>query len=127
MTLPPPTTFAEGQRKLFGLLMAAAGVAYSIAVLCGVALVVWGSWPPELARLRLLILAGAIGGGTIGSIAVTLALAVGGPVGRFSVEADEHGAKFSVEDHASPSPSVTTTTTVTPAATGGVSDPAARP
>lgn len=110
MSLPSPVTFEDGQRKLYGLLMAAAGVAYSIAVLCGVGLVVWGVWPPELAKLRLLILAGAIGGGTVGSIAVTLALAVGGPVGRFSVKAGKDGAEFSAEDRASPS--VTATTTV---------------
>lgn len=109
MSLPPPITFEDGQRKLYGLLMAAAGIAYSIAVLCGVGLVVWGNWPPELAKLRLLILAGAIGGGTVGSIAVTLALAVGGPVGRFAVKAGKDGAEISAQDH---SP-VTTTTTVT--------------
>lgn len=110
MRLPPPVTFEDGQRKLYGLLMAGAGVAYSIAVLCGVALVVWGTWPADLAKLRLLILAGAIGGGTIGSIAVTLALAVGGPVGRFSIEASKDGAKLSAEDHSS---GVTATTTLT--------------
>lgn len=109
MRLPPPTSFPEGQRLLFGILMCLAGVAYSIAVLCGVAIVVWGAWPEELAELRLYILAGAIGGGTVGSIAVTIAMAVGGPVGRFSVKAGKDGAHVEAESNHTK----TTTTTET--------------
>lgn len=121
MTLPPPQTFEDGQRKLYGALMACAGVAYGLAALCGGAIVVWGDWPADLARLRLLIVAGALGGAIVGSIAVTLALAVGGPVGRFKVAATKDGATIEAESDASANrPTVTTTTTVKPA------DPAPR-
>lgn len=91
MTLPPPQTFAEGQRKLFGALIAIAGVAYGLAALAAACVIIWGTWPAELARLRLLLIGGALGGATIGSIAVTIALAVGGPVGRFKVNASRDG------------------------------------
>lgn len=97
MKFPPPLTFEDGQRRLFGWLMAAAGVAYSISVLCGIAVVVWGEWPADLAKLRLYILAGALGFGCIGSVAVTLALAVGGPVGRFTAEGGRDGFKLGAE------------------------------
>lgn len=123
--LPPPTTFAEGQRKLFGILMAIAGVAYGVAALAATAVIVWGAWPADLARLRLLLVGGAMAGATIGSIAVTLALAVGGPVGRFSVKASKAGAELSAEDHTSAS--VTTTATINTPASGGGNDPAAHP
>jgi hypothetical protein len=99
VNLPPPITFEDGQRKVYGILMAVAGVAYGIAALGGVALVMWGHWPADLARLRLLIVGGALLGAIIGSIAVTLALAVGGPVGRFKVKASKDGAELSAEDH----------------------------
>lgn len=92
MTLPPPTTFAEGQRKLFGALMAIAGVCFGLAGIAVGAIIVWGDWPAELARLRLLLVGGALGGAILGSIAVTIALAVGGPVGRFKVAATKEGA-----------------------------------
>lgn len=108
MRLPPPNTFAEGQRKLFGILMAVAGVCYGLAALAASAVIVWGDWPAELARLRLMLVGGALAGATLGSIAVTLGLAVGGPVGRFAVKAGKEGAEVSAEEHGSV---VTTTTT----------------
>lgn len=113
MRQPPPITFEDGQRKLYGWLMAAAGIAYSIAVLCGAYIVIYGDWPADLAKTRLLILAGLIGGGSIGSIAVTLALAVGGPVGRFKVAAGKDGGTFEAESDRVAS-TVTTTTKVEP-------------
>ena len=97
MTLPDPQSFEQGQRKLYGILMSIAGVAYGLAAIAGTAAVVWGDWPAELARLRLLVVGGALGGAILGSIAVTIALAVGGPVGRFSVKASKEGAEVSAE------------------------------
>lgn len=106
MKFPPPGNFAEGQRQLYGWLMAAAGVCFSLAAIAAAVVIVWGDWPADLARLRLLLIGGALGGATIGSIAVTIALAVGGPVGRFSVKASKEGAELSAD-------AVVTTTTVT--------------
>lgn len=105
MKLPPPTSFAEGQRALYGWLMAAAGVCFSLAAIAAAIVIIWGDWPAELARLRLTIIGAGFGGAIVGSIAVTIALAVGGPVGRFSVKAGKDGAELSA--HAD----VTTTTT----------------
>jgi len=106
---PPPTNFAEGQRALYGWLMAAAGVCFSLAAIAAAVVIIWGDWPAELARLRLMLIGGALGGAIVGSIAVTIALAVGGPVGRFSVKAGKDGAHVEAEGNHTK----TTTTTDT--------------
>jgi len=116
--LPPSTTFAEGQRKLFGILAALAGVLYGLAALVAATIVVWGDWPPELAKLRLIILWSALGGAIIGSIAVTLGLLVGGPVGRIDIEATKDGAKLSALDDAAAAAVSATTTITTETKTG---------
>lgn len=95
--LPPPTTFAEGQRKLFGLLMVIAGLAYGVAAIAAGCVIIWGNWPAELARLRLLLIGGALGGSIVGTMCVTIAMAVGGPVGRFKASASKEGASFEAE------------------------------
>jgi hypothetical protein len=115
LRLPPPQTFAEGQRKLFGILAAVAGVAYGVAAIAGMWIIVWGAWPPELARLRLVILGIAMGGAVIGSIAVTLGLLVGGPVGRIDIEAGKDGAKLSAQDDAAATATARAEVTVKPA------------
>lgn len=95
--LPAAVSFEDGQRKLFGLLSAGAGVLYGIAAIVAAALVVFYDWPAELAKLRLIILGCALGGAVLGSIAVTLGLLVGGPVGKVSVEGTKDGARLSAE------------------------------
>src|SRR3546814_14500351 len=57
--LPPPTTFAEGQRALALWLMSAAGVFAGVMVVAIVALLVWGGWAPTNERLILHIIAGS--------------------------------------------------------------------
>lgn len=101
MILPPPQTFEDGQRKLYGILMAVAGVCYGLAALAATAAILWGPWPSDLARLRLTLIGCALGGAIIGSMAVTIALAVGGPVGRFKVSATKEGASLEAESDAS--------------------------
>lgn len=91
---PPPQTFNEGERKYFGRWVIGAGICYGIAALAAASLIAWGNWPPELAKLRLIALWTAMAGATLGSIAVTIALAVGGPVGRFKVAASKDGASI---------------------------------
>jgi hypothetical protein len=89
--------------------MAAAGVCFSLAAIAAAIVIVWGDWPAELAKIRLFIIGGALGAASVGSIAVTIALAVGGPVGRFSVKAGRDGAELAAESDKT----VTTTTTET--------------
>ncbi len=42
--LPPPGTFAEGQRHVYGLLAAAAGMFCGACAVAMVALLMWGGW-----------------------------------------------------------------------------------
>ena len=42
--LPPPATFAEGQRYIYGLLASAAGMFCGAASGFMVALLMWGGW-----------------------------------------------------------------------------------
>lgn len=93
LNLPPPKTFADGQRLMFGLLMTAAGVCFGLAALAGASVIIWGDWPESLAKTRLLILGGALGGAIAGSILVTVALAVGGPVGRLKTKVTREGVE----------------------------------
>jgi len=64
--LPPPTNFAEGQRLIYGWLMAAAGVCFSLAAIAAAIVIIWGDWPQELARLRLILVGIGFGGAMIG-------------------------------------------------------------
>lgn len=95
--LPPPTTFAEGQRALFGWLIAAAGVFCGFISVAMVCLLVWGGWSAEHERLIIIIFGSSLGGFILLMGAVIIALAVGGPVGRFSVKASKDGAEISAE------------------------------
>ena len=112
MLIPPPQTFAEGQRAIALWLMAAAGMFAGIMIVAILSVLIWGGWPDTLYRLILYIIAGAMAGFVISMVAVILALAVGGPVGRFRVSADRHGASFDVDDKDTPAAVVTTTTAV---------------
>lgn len=107
MNLPPPTNFPEGQRQFFGILMAVAGVCFGLAAIAAACVVIWGAWPDSLARTRLLIVGGALGLACAGSIIVTIALAVGGPVGRLKAKVSRESIEAEAEGR------VTTTTTET--------------
>lgn len=102
MILPPPGTFAEGQRALALWLMSAAGVFAGIMIVGILAVLIWGGWPAHLYRLILYIIAGALAGFVVSMVAVILALAVGGPVGRFKVSAGKEGASFEAQDRDEP-------------------------
>lgn len=95
--LPPPTTFAEGQRALMVWLMAGAGVFAGIMVCAMIALFIWGGWAPANERLILFILAGALAGFVTSMIAVIIAMAVGGPVGRFKTSVTKDGVSLEAE------------------------------
>ena len=98
LNLPPPTNFVEGQRKLYGILMSIAGVCFGLAAIAAACVVIWGDWPVYLAKLRLYIVGAALLMASAGSICVTIALAVGGPVGRLSSKITRQGVEVSAED-----------------------------
>lgn len=113
--LPAPTTFAEGQRAIALWFMAAAGVFAGILIVAILCVLIWGGWPSYLYRLIIYVIAGGMAGFIISMIAVILALAVGGPVGRFRVSATRSGADFDLSDKDDDTPAkVTTTTEVRP-------------
>jgi hypothetical protein len=92
--LPPPATFAEGQRALFGWLMAASGVFCGFGF-AGIILLLWlGGWSQasESQRIGAIAMMGA--GFPLGMISVIIAMAVGGPVGRFKAGLTKDGANF---------------------------------
>jgi hypothetical protein len=95
--LPPPTTFAEGERKLYGRAAGIAGVAMGLAVLVGASIVVFGDWGAGLLKLQLYILAGCLAVGSLNTTIVIIGLMVGGPVGRFKVEATKDGASVEAD------------------------------
>jgi len=84
LTCPPPTTFAEGQRRLYGLAAAVAGITFGLAVLVGAGIVVFGDWGKENVKAQLYILGGLVAAGTVNTTIVVIGLLLGGPVGKFN-------------------------------------------
>lgn len=113
--LPAPGSFAEGQRMIFGCLVAAAGVAHFAFAAVIVAILVKSDWGKdnfaqiiEILGYGLFLLL-AIDG------AVVIALALGGPVGRLKLKAGKDGFEGEASgDGEPPQPIVTTTTTTVP-------------
>lgn len=92
--LPPPQTFAEGQRLVYGLLAAAAGIFCGLAAIAMIALLMWGGWSSAAERTILTIFGWALGGFIAAMVAVIVGLLAGGPVGRFRMSAGQAGAAF---------------------------------
>lgn len=86
MSIPPPTTFAEGQRKLYGFAVAGAGVAIGLAVCAGAAVVAFGDWGKDQLHFQLVILFALLGGGLTIMSFVIIGLLLGGPVGKFNTK-----------------------------------------
>ena len=80
---------------MFGRLMAASGVFCGAASIAMIVLLVWGGWSAANERLILVILGCSLGGFIALMGAVIIAMALGGPVGRFKGSATKDG--FSVE------------------------------
>lgn len=112
MKLPAPTTFAEGQRAIALWLMATAGMFYGAGTI-GMIMLLWlGGWSISTEPQRLTWLAVIGVSYAIGSIAVTLALAVGGPVGSFKLSAGKEGVSTELVGDDDETPRVVTTTEV---------------
>ena len=92
--LPPPGTFAEGQRYIYGLLAAAAGIFCGLCAVVMVALLMWGGWSLSEEHSIVIIFGWSLGGFILAMIVVIVGLLAGGPVGRFKVAASRDGASI---------------------------------
>src|SRR4051812_31454446 len=92
--LPPPGTFAEGQRLVYGLLAAAAGMFAAICAVAMIALLMWGGWSLSEQHSIVTIFGWSLGGFIVAMVIVIVGLLAGGPVGRFKVSASGDGASF---------------------------------
>jgi hypothetical protein len=95
--LPAPLTFAEGQRYIYGLLAAAAGVFCGACAVAMVALLMWGGWSLAEEHSIVIIFGWSLGGFIVAMVAVIVGLLTGGPVGRFKVAATRDGASLETE------------------------------
>ena len=95
--LPPPITFAEGQRYIYGLLAAGAGMFCGACAVGMVALLMWGGWSPAEEHSIVTIFGWSLGGFIAAMVIVIVGLLAGGPVGRFKVEATRTGALFEAD------------------------------
>ena len=90
--LPPPATFAEGQRLVYGLLAAAAGMFCGACAGAVIALLMWGGWSPREEHSIVTIFGWSLGGFIATMAGVIAGLLAGGPVGRFKLTAGAQGA-----------------------------------
>jgi hypothetical protein len=90
--LPPPGTFAEGQRYIYGLFASAAGMFCGAASGLMVALLMWGRWSLAEEHTIVTIFGWSLGGLIAAMIVVIVGLLAGGPVGRFKFSATRDGA-----------------------------------
>ena len=95
--LPPPATFAEGQRYIYGLLASAAGMFCGAASGFMVALLMWGGWSLAEEHTIVTIFGWSLGGFIAAMVAVIVGLLAGGPVGRFKMTATKDGGSFEAD------------------------------
>src|SRR4051794_33524654 len=100
--LPPPGTFAEGQRYIYGLLASAAGMFCGTCAVAMVALLMWGGWSPAEEHTIVTIFGWSLGGFIAAMVAVIVGLLAGGPVGRFKMTATKDGASFEADSDGQP-------------------------
>ena len=96
-SLPPPGTFAEGQRLIYGLLAAAAGMFCGAAAAVMVALLMWGDWSASEEHTIVTIFGWSLGGFIAAMVVVIVGLLTGGPVGRFRFTAGRDGATIEAD------------------------------
>ena len=90
--IPPPLSFAEGQRYIYGLLASAGGMFCGGASGLIIALLMWGDWSAAEQHTIIIIFGWTLGGFILAMVAVIMGLLAGGPVGRFKVAASRDGA-----------------------------------
>jgi hypothetical protein len=97
MKIPAPTSFAEGQRYIYGLLASAGGMFCGAAAGFMVALLMWGGWSRAEEHSIIIIFGWSLGGFIAAMVAVIVGLLAGGPVGRFRVAASRDGASIEAD------------------------------
>jgi len=97
-SLPPPGTFAEGQRLIYGLLAAAAGMFCGACAVAMVALLMWRRWSAAEEHSIVAIFGWSLGGFIAAMLAVIVGLLAGGPVGRFKMSATRDGASLEADN-----------------------------
>jgi hypothetical protein len=95
--LPPPGSFAEGQRLVYGLLAAAAGMFCGACAVAMIALLMWGGWSAGEEHSIVAIFGWSLGGFIAAMVVVIVGLLAGGPVGRFRVIAGRDGATIEAD------------------------------
>ena len=96
--LPPPGTFAEGQRYIHGLLASAAGMFCGAAAGFMIALLMWGGWSASEEHAIVSIFGWCLGGFIAAMIVVIIGLLAGGPVGRVRLTATREGASIEADN-----------------------------
>jgi hypothetical protein len=100
--LPPPGTFAEGQRLVYGLLAAAAGMFCGGCAIATITLLMWGGWSKAEEHTIVTIFGWSLGGFIAAMIVVIAGLLAGGPVGRLKLSASRDGALFEADREVAP-------------------------
>src|SRR3954452_25499912 len=95
--LPPPASFAEGQRYIYGILASAAGMFCGAVSGFMVALLMWGGWSGREEHTIVTIFGWSLGGFIAAMVAVIVGLLAGGPVGRSKVTASRDGASVEAD------------------------------
>lgn len=98
--LPAPSSFAEGQRLIYGWLAAAAGMFCGLMAMVMIAVLMWGDWGMSEQHGIVVIFGGSLGGFIAAMSAVIVGLLVGGPVGRFKGSAGQAGVCVEAEGDA---------------------------
>ena len=96
-SLPPPQTFAEGQRQIYGWLAAAAGMFCGGCAVAMVCLLMWGGWSAAEEHTIVVIFGVELGGYIAAMASVIVGLLVGGPVGRFKGSASRDGVSLEAD------------------------------
>lgn len=112
--MPVPTTFAESWRSIFGWAIMGAGLFCGGMAVAMILIFVWGGWPESRYEQILTILGIGFGGFLAGMMIVMVAMAVGGPVGRFKAGVSKGGLNFEASGDGEPPPQI-----IAAAAAGG--------
>jgi hypothetical protein len=98
--IPPPTTFSEGQRFIYGILASLAGMFCGAMAITMICLLMWGHWPTSEYHTIIVIFGWSLGGFIAAMVAVIIGLLTGGPVGRFKAGISKEGATFETDSTA---------------------------
>lgn len=97
--LPKPTTFEQGERLKFGLMMVGGGIFCGLGAVALTIMFAWMAFKLPAHQLPIIyILAGSLVGAIVGMMVVLISMAVGGPVGKLKASASREGVSFEASD-----------------------------